>query len=93
MCLAVGASHSTLTGGQASEASSTAAEGTWRGQVDVHVAQRVQRSRFVEQLEQEPDLEAGEASPPEAQAAADALAEAARQASAASPSCAALDCK
>ncbi len=48
--------------------------------MDVHVAQRVQRSRFVEQLEQEPDLDVSEASPHEAQAAADALAEAARQA-------------
>ena len=44
------------------------------------MAQRVQRSPFVEQLEQEPDLYASEASPHEAQAAADALAEAARQA-------------
>ena len=48
------------------------------------MAQRVQRSRFVEQLEQEPDLDASEASPQEGQAAAAALAEAARQAVAAS---------
>jgi len=78
--LIVGASHSSLTGGQASETSSSAAESTWQGQVDVHVAQRVSRSRFVEQLEQEPDLDASEASTQEAQAAADALAEAARHA-------------
>ena len=44
------------------------------------MAQRVRRSHFVEQLEQEPDLDASEASPQEAQAAAAALAEAARQA-------------
>ena len=48
----VGASQSSLTGGRASEASSSAAASTWRGQVDIHVAQHVQRGRFVEQLEQ-----------------------------------------
>ena len=83
-CYAVGASQSSLTGGHASEASSSAAEGTWHGQVDVHVAQRLQRSRFAEQLEREPDLDASEASLHEAEAAANALAEAARQALAAS---------
>ena len=79
-CSFAGACHSSLTGGQASETSSSAAESTWQGQVDIHVAQRVSRSRFVEQLEQEPDLDASEASQQEAQAAADALAEAARRA-------------
>ena len=76
-CSYAGASHSSLTGGQAPEASSSAAESTWRGQVDVHVTQRVPRSQFVQQLEQELDLDASDTAA-EAQAAADALAEAAR---------------
>ena len=76
-CSSAGASHSSLTGAHEPEASSSAAESTWRGQVDVHVAQRVPRSQFVQQLEQEPDLDASDTSA-EAQAAADALAEAAR---------------
>jgi len=81
-CSFAGASHSSLTGGQAPETSSSAAESTWQGQVDIHVAQPASRSRFVEQLEQEPDLEASVASQQEAQAAAVALAEAARHADA-----------
>ena len=76
----IGASPGSLAGEHAPEAASSAAAATWRGQVDVHVAQRVPRSRFVEQLEQEPDLDAIGATSAESSAAADALAAAARQA-------------
>ena len=76
LCRAAGASHASLAGAQAPNTSSSAADATWRGQVDVHAAQRVARSAFVERLEQEPDQD--DASAAESQAAADALAEAAR---------------
>ena len=75
-----GASPGSLAGEHTPEPASSAAVATWRGQVDVHVAQRVPRSRFVEQLEQEPDVDAGDATSAESSTAADALAAAARQA-------------
>ena len=74
----VGASPSSLAGEHAPEPASSAAAATWRGQVDIHVAQRVPRSRFVEQLEQEPDLDAVDATSAESSAAADALTAAAK---------------
>ena len=76
----IGASPGSLAGEHAPEPASSAAAVTWRGQVDVHVAQRVPRSRFVEQLEQEPDLDALGTTSAETSAAAEALAAAARQA-------------
>ena len=72
----VGASPSSLAGEHAPEPASSAAAATWRGQVDIHVAQRVPRSRFVEQ--QEPDLDAVDATSAESSAAADALTAAAK---------------
>ena len=67
-----------MAGEHAPEPASSAAAATWHGQVDVHVAQRVPRSRFVEQLEQEPDLDAAGATSAESSAAANALAAAAK---------------